>query len=107
MGVQRLFMFTRYHRCGQEKHLTVPAGLCVCVCVCVWQRKETIEQCTKQTIADKNEGGGIQPIWSNAIEKYSNLHSRPPKICSQFTLLKKHNITKSFYIYSGNNVSVV
>ncbi len=32
--VQRIFMFTRYHRCGQEKHLTVPAGTkCVCVCV--------------------------------------------------------------------------
>lgn len=25
-GVQRIFMFTRYHRCGQEKHLTVSAG---------------------------------------------------------------------------------
>jgi len=39
MGVQRLFMFTRYHRCGQEKHLTVPAGLCVCVCVCVAEER--------------------------------------------------------------------
>lgn len=81
-GVQRIFMFTRYHRCGQEKHLTVPAGTkcVVCVCVlfmhmCVWQRKETIEQCMRQTIADKSEGDGIQPIWSNAIIKYSSLHS--------------------------------
>lgn len=35
-GVQRIFMFTRYHRCGQEKHLTVSAGTKCGVCVCAY-----------------------------------------------------------------------
>lgn len=62
---------------GKRNIWLFPLGLNVwwvcCLCICVWLRKETIEQCMRQTIADKNEGGGIQPIWSNAIVKYSSL----------------------------------
>ncbi len=41
--VQRIFMFIRYHRCGQEKHLTVPAGT-KCVCVLFMQMCVTEER---------------------------------------------------------------